>query len=381
MASPLSGMASPLSGDEGAAAAPSPTRVVLQILLIVFAVGTGIWALHRLEGLVLLLILAVFFAYLIAPLVEFAERPVRIVGTERRLSRPLAIGLIYLVILGSACAGAVILLPRVTQQIGEAVSQAPVYGASLRAWEQRWARSYEESNLPAEVRQSLDRSVLGAGETAMEYVRGSLMALVGGLAFLPWLVLVPVLAFFLLKDADTFRRTALKALPHHLQLRAHRLLEDLNTAFAAYIRAQFLACVLVGSLCGVGFAALGMPYPVLLGVVAGVLECIPLVGPSLVAVGTAVIAALQAPILAVRVCGFLAILRVIEDYVIYPRLIGRGLRLHPLAVVVAVLAGVELDGVAGIFVAVPVVALASVGVRHWLEWRGADSTAGERSPA
>ncbi|GAC1455976.1 MAG: AI-2E family transporter [Gemmatimonadaceae bacterium] len=365
-----------LSGDE-LAAGPSPTRVVLQILLIVLAVVTLVWALHRLERVVLLLILAVFFAYLIAPIVEFAQRPIRIAGTERRLSRGLAIGIIYLVILGSASIGAAIALPRVTQQIGDAVAQAPVYATSLRAWEQRWAIYYKRLNLPADVRQSLGRSV-GASDTIIEYARRSLMVLVGGLAYLPWLVLVPVLAFFLLKDAETFRRTALLALPHRLRLRGHRLFEDLNEAFAAYIRAQFLACVLVGTICGVGFAVLGMQYPVLLGVFAGVLEFIPLVGPLIVAAGAAIIAGLQAPILVLWVCGFLAILRVVEDYVIYPRLIGRGLHLHPLAVIVAVLVGVELGGVAGIFLAVPVIALVSVAGRHWLEWRGADGVASER---
>jgi predicted PurR-regulated permease PerM len=373
-------MASPaLSGDE-LAAAPSPTRVVLQILLIVLAVAVGVWTLHRLERVVLLLILAVFFAYLIAPLVEIAQRPIRIAGTERRLSRGLAIGIIYLVILGSACIGAANVLPRVTQQIGDAVSQAPAYATSLRVWEQQWARYYKRLNLPADVRQSLDRSV-GASDTIIGYARESLMVLVGGLAYLPWLVLVPVLAFFLLKDAETFRRTALLALPHRLRLRGYRLFEDLNAAFAAYIRAQFVACVLVGTICGVGFAVLGMPYPVLLGIFAGVLEFIPLVGPLLVAVAAAVIAGLKAPILVLWVCGFLAILRVVEDYVIYPRLIGRGLHLHPLAVIIAVLAGVELDGVAGIFLAVPVVALVSVAARHWLEWRGADGVVSERPHA
>jgi predicted PurR-regulated permease PerM len=68
---------------------------------------------------------------------------------------------------------------------------------------------------------------------------------------------------------------------------------------------------------------------------------------------------------------FLGILRVVEDYIIYPRLIRRGTSLHPLAVIVAVLAGAGLAGVAGMFLAVPVVAVASVAFRHWLEWRAA----------
>jgi len=206
----------------------------------------------------------------------------------------------------------------------------------------------------------------------IEYTRGFLMALVGSLAYLPWLVLIPILAFFLLKDAHRFRRAALAALPHRYRLRAHRLFGELNTVLAAYIRAQLLACALIGCVCGVVFALLGVPYPVLLGVLAGVLEFIPLVGPFLVAVVAAVVAAFHAPMLGLRVAGCLAALRVVHDYVIYPRLVGRGLHIHPLAVVVAVLAGVELGGVAGLFMAVPVTAIVSVVYRHWLEWRSGD---------
>ena len=113
----------------------------------------------------------------------------------------------------------------------------------------------------------------------------------------------------------------------------------------------------------------------LLGVLAAVLEFIPLIGPLVVAVVAVVIAALQDPVLAVWTAVFLAVLRVVEDYVIYPRLIGRDIHLHPLVVILAVLAGVELDGIAGIFIAVPVVALATVAGRHWLEWRGRDAEA------
>ena len=170
----------------------------------------------------------------------------------------------------------------------------------------------------------------------------------------------------------SLRRTILTALPHGIRLRGHRLFEELNATLAAYIRAQLLACVLVGSLCGLGFAVLGIPYPVLLGVLAGVLEFIPLVGPLLLAIVAAVVAALHAPILALWAVAFLGILRLVEDYVIYPRLIRRGIQLHPLAVIVAVMAGAELDGVAGMFLAVPTVAIASVVDRHWLKWRSGE---------
>jgi len=121
---------------------------------------------------------------------------------------------------------------------------------------------------------------------------------------------------------------------------------------------------------------LGVPNPLALGVIAGVFEFIPLVGPLLVAIVAAAAAVLHGGgFLAFLVIAFLVVLRIIEDYIVYPRLIGQGIHLHPLAVIVAILAGAELAGVAGIFLAIPVVAILTVSYRHWLEHRGSEGLA------
>ena len=363
----------PSLASERASAPPSQTRVVLQVLLIIVGVVFGVWVLHRLASVVLVLILAVLFAYVIAPLVQLAERPIRIWGRPRCcLSRAAGVALVYVLLAGGVSGGAALLLPSATTQVDEMIARAPAYAQSILTWEHGWSRYYDRLRIPTELRKRIDQSVLAADDAAIEYARGSLMALVGTLSYVPWLVLVPILAFFLLKDAASFRRAVVKALPHHGQLRGHRLFEELNATLTAYIRAQLLAGVLVGSLCGLGFAVLGIPYSVLLGVLAGVLEFIPLVGPLLLAVVAAIVGALHAPILALWAVGFLGVLRLIEDYAIYPRLIRRGIHLHPLAVIVAILVGAELDGVAGMFLAVPAGAIASVVYRHWLDWRGRD---------
>jgi len=93
-----------------------------------------------------------------------------------------------------------------------------------------------------------------------------------------------------------------------------------------------------------------------------------------------VIAALAAilhagPFSGLLVLLFLGVLRIIQDYFVYPRLIGQGIHLHPLAVIVAILSGAELAGVAGIFLAIPVVAILTVSYRHWLEHRGSEGLA------
>jgi hypothetical protein len=78
---------------------------------------------------------------------------------------------------------------------------------------------------------------------------------------------------------------------------------------------------------------------------------------------------------------FLGVLRIVQDYVIYPRLIGQGIHLHPLAVIFAILAGEKLAGVAGIFLAIPVVAIVTVSYRHWMEHRGSEGIADLLEPS
>jgi len=295
--------------------APSPvsqSRAILRDLLIVAAVGAAVWTAHRLGRIVLVLVLAMFFAYVIAPIVELLEHPIWFRGHSRRLPRGLAIAVVYVVLAGALTGGAALLWPSASEQIDEAILSAPKYTQSFRSWEGGWSRYYERLRIPLELRHSIDQSVIGAGDATGAFARGALLALLGALSDVPWLALVPVLAFLMLKDAGTIRRTLLKALPHRLQLRAHRLVEALNATLSAFVRAQLIACVLVGTLSGIGFELLGNPYAVLLGVVAAVLEVVPLVGPLVVAIVAVVVAALHDPVLAVWTAVFLTALRIVQ---------------------------------------------------------------------
>jgi predicted PurR-regulated permease PerM len=349
------------------------SRAILRDLFIVATVGAGIWVANRLGRILLMLVLAMFLAYVIAPLVELVQHPFGLGGRARKLSRGTAIALVYLLLAGGTAASAAILWPSAARQIDGAIADGPAYTERFHVWERGWAKAYERLRIPIELRHSVDESVLGAGDAAADYAHGSLLAMVVIVSNLPWLLLVPVFAFLLLKDVTAIRRTLLQALPHRVQLRGHRLLEELSDTFASYVRAQMIACVIVGTLCGVGFALLGNPYAILLGCLAAVFEFIPLIGPLFVAVVAVAIAAFHSAALAVWTGAFLLVVRGLEDYVIYPRLIGRNIHLHPLVVILAVLAGAELGGIAGIFIAVPLIALGTVIARHWLGWRSGDA--------
>ncbi|HYY58090.1 MAG TPA: AI-2E family transporter [Pyrinomonadaceae bacterium] len=350
------------------------TRAILRVIFIVLVVFASLWILRALTGVILLIVLAIFFAYLIAPLVEFVRRPFNVRGREHIMPRVMAIAIVYLLIFGSLGLTLYFLLPRLGNQMTQFAQQAPAYFTSASARAQSLNRLYENYKLPESVRKKVSQNVTEMIDTASKYTTEEVgNILLGSLHYVPWLILIPILAFFLLKDADSFRRSALQMLPRgRWRWRGDEFFQDVNSTLAAYIRAQLVACFLIGVVCTLGFLLMGVPYPLVLGILAGLLEFIPLVGPLTLAIIAALISSFYSIKLALGVLLFLGILRIVQDYVIYPRIIGQGIHLHPLAVILAILAGAELAGITGIFLAIPVIAIATVSYRHWLEHRGSE---------
>ena len=365
--------------EKARAVIPLATRSALWVILlgiVFFYMVEGVrWVFEALTGVLLLVVLSIFFAYLVAPLVALVRRPFRERGRERVMPRGVAIGVVYAAIFGSLGIAGWLLLPRLGVQTAELAQQAPTYLTNARARAERLNRLYEEISLPPAVRRAANDAVTRGLNEVGAYVTGEgFTNAVHFLGYLPWLVLVPILAFFFLKDADSFRRSALRMLPQgRLRWRGDEFFQDVNSTLAAYIRAQLIACLLIGSVCALGFTVIGLPSPLVLGVLAGVLEFIPLLGPLVVALTAVAVASFDPADPVSKIIGvviFLGVLRVIHDYWTYPKIIGSGIHLHPLAVILAILCGHEMAGVAGIFLAIPVIAVLTVTYKHFLEHRG-----------
>jgi len=321
--------------------------------------------LRAIEGIGVLLLLSVFFAYLLAPAAAGVRRRVRTRDRNRPISRAAALGLLYGVLLVPAALAwrfsgdAIAHWVHVTAP--DAVDRL-FSGANSRAVD----RAIMRSPLPASTRLVLRERV----ELAIRYVereaRSTLHDLIDAAPLAPWLAVAPILAFVLLTVAPGFQRSALRILPHgHLQWRAEEYVRDVNSALAGYVRAQTAAGVIVGAISVAGFALLKVPSAVSLGVAGGVLELIPALGPM-----TAFLVAItQAGDRLLAVIMFLAALRLVQDYVIYPRLVRRGMNLSTISVILTIWAGAVLGGAAGVVLAIPVAGFLTVSFRHWREYR------------
>jgi predicted PurR-regulated permease PerM len=339
----------------------SIVRVVLITLLLIAVFDFAKSILASLTKLFFVIVLAVFFAYLMDPLVKLIRSPFKVRQLERFMPRALAIVIAYVLVftvLGIAISN---LAPILTNQARTLEKSLPGYAASMQQTLNQISARFSRLRLPENLQQDVSTRISNyLGETATNF--GSI------LTSLPWLLLVPILAFFFLKDVNLYRVSILRLVPSgKWRTRVEKVLFDVNKTLAAYTRAQIISCVFIGLVCTVGFTVIGLDYAILLGILAGVFEFVPLIGPLSIAILATTLAFLESPWQAVYTASFLIILRLVHDYITYPRIIREGIHLHPLAVILSVLAGEQVAGIPGVFISIPVVALLTVLYKHVIE--------------
>ncbi len=350
------------------------TRVVLRVVFILAFVAFALWLLYHLRTILLLVVLSGFFCYLIAPLVRLFEHPLYVAGRELKLPRAVAIAAVYLVIGGVVFAVISSLWPLLSQQVTELARNLPGYitsGATSVRESLNDANSWLfRLKLPREWREHALGLTSQVAEKIFPFIETLVFGGLSYLQYLPWLILVPVLSFFLLKDASSFESSIVGMISNErLRRRAHYLFIDVSNTLAAYTRAQVYSCLVVGAEVTVLFSILGVRYTLVLGIISAIFEFVPLIGPLAAGVIAVSLSLTQSLNLALLVALVLIVLRIVHDYVVYPRIIGQGIHMHPLVVILAILIGAEIGGLPGIFLAIPVVGLIIVGYNHYMSYK------------
>lgn len=358
---------------------------VIRIVVIVFLVWTIASSLggliSSLRSLFFLIVLSVFFAYLIDPLVRAIRRPFKERHLEKVMPRSLAILIAYVLVFAVVGIAIASIAPKVTDQLAEFGRNLPGYAESFQKSVAELNKRYDRLRIPDEIQNKINESIGALIGNLSGFVSSVIVGgvLFGALSSVPWLILIPVLSFFFLKDVNFFRVSLLRLFPSGLwRARAEGVLADVNSTLAAYTRAQLLSCLIIGSVCTLAFYLIGVKYAVLLGITAAILEFIPLIGPlTLAIIATLVAVFAGSGSQAVSVFVFLAVLRVIHDYITYPRIVRDGIHLPPLAIILSVLAGEQIAGIPGVFLSIPIVAVATVFYKHFLEHRGSKGIVAE----
>ena len=306
---------------------------------------------------------AMLFAYLLDPLISLLQR-------WTRSSRWLAITVVYLALLAALLTVGLALGPRVMEEGRHLSESAPeLYNnvasgtIALQVGKRRGWSAQTQLRVQQFIvahREDVLNTISAQSTKATEFAANAL-----------WLVLIPILAIFFLKDKSEFARHIEGLVDNqHSRRLLREEMSDLDEMLSHFVRAQLYLALISGTVYVCVLMLLRVPYALALGTLGGVMEFIPFVGP--VVAGLLILAVsfgLNYGHIAL-VFGFLMLWRGLQDYVISPRVLGGRVEVHPLAAIFGVLAGGEIAGVAGIYFAVPVMAAARILWVHWRQRKG-----------
>ncbi len=329
------------------------TRVLFTVLL--FALGLGFLYVAR-RSLIAFLF-AIFFAYLVDPAVSRVEKWVR--------GRGRAVAAIYLLLIILLITFFFFVGPQVGRQAQRLSESLPKLLENVGSGQIAEQLGQQHGWSSFTIQHLKDFLINQKGELADIAQRvGIRVAEVAQQAWL--LIVVPILAIFFLKDGRGFTEVLLSfvhARPQRELLEG--VLGDLNQMLAQFIRAQLTLAAFSLVVYIAFMSAMRVPYALVLGTAGGIMEFIPVVGPLVAAVVILGVALLMSYPHWLVLLIFLAAWRMIQDYVVSPRIMGKSMELHPLAAIFGVLAGGEIAGVLGVYLSIPVMASLRIVWRRW----------------
>jgi predicted PurR-regulated permease PerM len=322
-------------------------------------VAVAFYAVYTVRKTLLIFVLALFLAYMIAPLVNLIER-----YKWRRIPRGVSVFLAFALVIGMVGLGAALVAPSISDEARKLAEQLPALTEKTQLAERiplpGWLEQYR-GRISAFLQENIKAGAAAAIPFAKN-VGGRVLAFVGNAIYV---VLVPILALIFVKDGPHIRDALLRELGSwESRGKLSGILAELHDALGKYVRALGLLCLATLLAYGVFFSVTAVPYAILLATIAALLEIIPLMGPLAAAVIALIVAGVSGYEHLMWIAGFILVYRIFQDYVLSPLLMRGSIGIHPALVIFGLLAGEQLGGVAGIFLSIPAIAALIILEKH-----------------
>jgi predicted PurR-regulated permease PerM len=338
-------------------AAPLPRRGLLDrdwqkalVVLLTLLAGVALfWVVWQVVSPILhtlvLFALAAVLAFALSGPVDMLNRRVG--------NRLLAIVAVYLLVGIVVVGGIIVLAGPFVRQASDLASALPQYANDLQARAPEVRTTLGQYGIETDLDQLKAQAATAIEQGGSDVLKNLVSTLAEVGAMILDIVLALVISLYLLVDGPRFGERSLAIIPPQHRPKALFLQDNVSRVLGGYLRGQLTLALIIGVLAGVGTAMLGLPYAVVLGVLAGLFELVPMFGPIL-SVIPAVLVALFMPFpTVVWVLLFFLVIQQIENNVLAPRISGHAVGLHPLGAMFALLAGFQLAGLLGGLFAVP----------------------------
>ncbi|MEW5783605.1 MAG: AI-2E family transporter [Bacillota bacterium] len=318
-----------------------------RFVLLLFIIAGAVWVLKSIAWVISLLIVSTLVVYTCYPLLLYLKR-------RFRIPHGAAVGVVFVAFLLVCLLAIGLLIPIIYYELVEIAEEItanyPLYVSNIEGYLEWVSAQLLHLDLEEEFRDYL-MGFSGRLDQALEYIVDATLALAMGAVDM---FFVLFLVLFLLYDFDAVRKQLTELFPVAHRSLAFKIISIVDHNVGSFIRGSLLRCTVVGLVTGITLYIIGMPYALLLGILAGLFNFILYIGPFIAAVPAILLSFAShtpAPLLILAVY---VIIQILDGVLLAPLLLGRVVKLRPVTIIVSILAGGRLAGVLGMLIAVPV---------------------------
>ena len=335
-------------------------RKRLHLLTAGAVVVVTLAVLYLLGSTLLTLGISVVIAYVLLPVARLLERAMPWRRSRPGLSRGIAIGIIFLAGLGVLVGALALVIPPTIHQGQRFIEGFPGFLNSSRTIIEGWIAEYADL-IPANIRDSAEETLANVGgivgRAAWNVFSQTLGVISGSFAFILGLATAPVLIFYLMKDSGPIKASLHRPFPPELGSHLRDILDIVDRTLGGYIRGQLTLGLIVGVIITVGLLLLGVPFAFVLGIVAGLTELVPIIGPWIGGAAGVLVTLATAPDKILWVILLYLVVQLLENTLLVPRIQGNTLKLHPIAVIMIIVIASQYFGLWGVILGPPLVAM------------------------
>ncbi|MDP3964906.1 MAG: AI-2E family transporter [bacterium] len=314
----------------------------------VIAIGLAMWFLYSILNVIGILFVSLIFTAGIAPWVDWLE--------DKRIPRVIGTTVLYVITLSIFSLVIILIIPPVTEQIGQITSVFPEYYNRISQDVEALRESGGDNAFVTTVQEAL-RTVNENLGRAASGIFSSLVTIFGGLAsFLS----IAVITFYLMLERNGMKKIIHALAPAQYQPYLTHLGNRITLKLGSWLRGQLMLGLIIFVITYVGLLVLGVKYALVLALIAGILELIPIIGPILSAIPALFLSFAESPAKALLVLILYVVIQQLENQIVVPKVMQKSVGLNPVVVIVAMLIGAKLGGLLGIILAIPTAAIIQV---------------------
>ncbi|GBU09778.1 AI-2E family transporter [Gammaproteobacteria bacterium] len=330
---------------------------------------TGIFSLY-----ICYLLIPVFTPFLIASLLAYLSNPLVILLEKRKLSRTLAVCLVFALIILVLTILILILAPLLVDQLIALINKIPaqiewlqtIFIPKIKQLLQVDSFALDSSKIAETIKDSMNM-VSNVASQILSIIGNSSSKLIG---IMVNLMLIPMLTFYLMRDWNFLAKKIHNLLPKNIEAKVCALADESNDMLGSFLRGQLSVMLALALIYSLGLSIVGLEIGLLIGVIAGLVSFVPYLGFSIGILMAVIAAWFQFHDLKhiIMVCGVFGFGQICESFFLTPKLVGEKLGMHPVAVIFALMAGGQLFGFFGILLALPSCAVLMVLLKHAYAW-------------